>query len=617
MSQLHAPTVMRQWQRQVIVSMLICLSAFAATLEGTPQIADWIEWISIWFGGCLVGLPCLLAMWAALSSPPLGSRLPLALGLAAILGLIGAWCQRQDPAQAEVTKSLEWLAQIVGGVAILAALLTVLRWRFGWQVHLTHEASQCSMAPSQFGIRRMFAWTAVVAIILALARWLDSRPIAGSEPSDWGSLIQESLFLAVVLALWLPAAVAAAGLILGCGNRRKFAGWMIVWTLLATSIGCGVLINGNNETTEAAVTIASFELGLFGVCAGCLLILRGCGYRLTRSVDVNDHLSGRFPRNRFALLLTAQLLVAVGLCWPAAEIAQIRRDAARYWEITQELKHSGVEIDNGQVALYLPANQPLSSATIRRLQEYSGFANVRHLDLLGRQTTDALLGEIAKLHDLEILSAEGSGISDEGLARVCELKRLQHLRLNRTRITDDGLAALRQLPLLESLDMSGTPIRTLKDLKIYIAGPHDAESPPVNQTQITDAGVARLCELKQLKILRLTESRLTDAGLAALCMLPNLEHLDLARTPITDAGLPALLDARKLLCLGLHGTRVSATGLAALNCHPTLHLIYLPNAANSKEAVLAFQRASPRAGWTLHEAMLFSGASGVRVARQP
>ena len=57
------------------------------------------------------------------------------------------------------------------------------------------------------------------------------------------------------------------------------------------------------------------------------------------------------------------------------------------------------------------------------------------------------------------------------------------------------------------------------------------------RTEVTDAGLAQLEELTQLRYLDLTRTEVTDAGLIHLKGLINLQTLELARTNVTDAGV--------------------------------------------------------------------------------
>ena len=61
--------------------------------------------------------------------------------------------------------------------------------------------------------------------------------------------------------------------------------------------------------------------------------------------------------------------------------------------------------------------------------------------------------------------------------------------------------------------------------------------PPTECGEITDAGLARVAALTQLKVLVMWGTNVTDDGLANLARLKQLENLSIDSTHVTDAGL--------------------------------------------------------------------------------
>ena len=94
-------------------------------------------------------------------------------------------------------------------------------------------------------------------------------------------------------------------------------------------------------------------------------------------------------------------------------------------------------------------------------------------------------------------------------------RKVQIVDLRNTQVTDAGLAQLKRLTNLKTLGLSWT--------------------------QVTDAGLVHLEELTGLESLGLSWTRVTDAGLVHLKELPNLDTLWLKNTRVTDAGLVHLL----------------------------------------------------------------------------
>ena len=92
---------------------------------------------------------------------------------------------------------------------------------------------------------------------------------------------------------------------------------------------------------------------------------------------------------------------------------------------------------------------------------------------------------------------EWGQVSDADLAEFVQaLPRLRELGLDQTEVTDLGLAKLKRLPHLTRLSLNGT--------------------------KVTDAGLDHLDGLKQLRELLLTDTKVTDEGVAKLQQaLPN------------------------------------------------------------------------------------------------
>lgn len=86
----------------------------------------------------------------------------------------------------------------------------------------------------------------------------------------------------------------------------------------------------------------------------------------------------------------------------------------------------------------------------------------------------------------------------------------------------------------------------------------------LQNTQITDAGLAHLGGFTTLQILDLDNTHVTDAGLEHLRGLTNLRLLYLFNTRVTDAGLAHLRGLTVLQELSLYNTQVTDAGVAEL-----------------------------------------------------
>ena len=99
-------------------------------------------------------------------------------------------------------------------------------------------------------------------------------------------------------------------------------------------------------------------------------------------------------------------------------------------------------------------------------KELEGLAKVTSLALMGK-ITDAGLGPLWALTNLETLDLDGTKITDAGLVHLKGLSKLKRLELYSTKITDAGLVHLKGLTKLELLYLKETEITDagVKDLK--------------------------------------------------------------------------------------------------------------------------------------------------------
>lgn len=121
--------------------------------------------------------------------------------------------------------------------------------------------------------------------------------------------------------------------------------------------------------------------------------------------------------------------------------------------------------------------------------------NLRVLTLGGTQVDDGILGNVAKLEQLEHLTPSAL-VTDEGLPLLARLKGLKLISLNYTKVTDAGVIAMPEWPQLQSLWLDHLPL--------------------------TDAVVPVLAKRKQLTYLNVQDTKITADGIARLQnSLPN------------------------------------------------------------------------------------------------
>lgn len=108
------------------------------------------------------------------------------------------------------------------------------------------------------------------------------------------------------------------------------------------------------------------------------------------------------------------------------------------------------------------------------------------------------------------------------------------------------------------------------------------------RTKVTDAGLAKIAGMKELKELHLEGTSIGDAGLDHLKGLTSLEYLNLYNTKVTDAGIAKLASLSKLKALYLWQSGVTKAGVAALKAKlPGAHINHGWSAEDDAKPVAA------------------------------
>jgi hypothetical protein len=131
-----------------------------------------------------------------------------------------------------------------------------------------------------------------------------------------------------------------------------------------------------------------------------------------------------------------------------------------------------------------------------------------------------------------------SFISDRDLERVGRLAAIRHINISgNSEVTDTGLQRLSQLKDLEYLD--------------------------IGFTSITDTGLTHLAKLTKLRSLLLNGlgEALTDKGLTTLRSLPQLEELRINSANVTDKSVATILGFKALKSLDISHTRITEEGV--------------------------------------------------------
>lgn len=174
----------------------------------------------------------------------------------------------------------------------------------------------------------------------------------------------------------------------------------------------------------------------------------------------------------------------------------------------------------------------------------------------------AAISDLAAIRQPYSLHAQGMAFSDRHLAALAREPFLHDLVLEETSVTDDGLAVLTPHAGLESIRLTGTPIRG-PGLASLARLPRLFEL-SLGRTRVDDASLAHLAGMRPLVRLDLYRTPITDAGAVSLARIPNLNRLYVDRTAIGDQTLLALAKKQRVwMSLSLRYTRITSSGLAA------------------------------------------------------
>lgn len=124
--------------------------------------------------------------------------------------------------------------------------------------------------------------------------------------------------------------------------------------------------------------------------------------------------------------------------------------------------------------------------------------------------------------------------------------------------------------------------------------------------EFTDAGLDAVAPIAdKIASLDIARSKVTDAGLAKVAAMKNLKELHLEGTTIGDAGLDHLKGLAELEYLNLYGTKVTDAGVAKLAGLGKLKALYLWQSGVTKAGVAALKAKLPKThinnGWTAED----------------
>ncbi len=176
------------------------------------------------------------------------------------------------------------------------------------------------------------------------------------------------------------------------------------------------------------------------------------------------------------------------------------------------------------------------------LPHLSKFPHLKSLTLAGGQVTDEALRRISQLSELRTISLQDARLASPGsFALLAKLPCLRTLELTNTRLDDSTLTQLTSLPMLEELSITGRSLLTEQSLAI----------------------AGRMVQLRSLSI-ELPHRLLTREDLVGLRSLQGLKRLTLRCAEFSDAALAEIQPLRNLRLLALGDSRVSLEAVTAL-----------------------------------------------------
>ncbi|MGH7135374.1 MAG: hypothetical protein ACREHD_06510, partial [Pirellulales bacterium] len=328
--------------------------------------------------------------------------------------------------------------------------------------------------------------------------------------------------------------------------------------------------------------LAFVLLGALVSSGGSLLVIRACGYRLVRKAlavplesEAISHLAPSVS-TRWSFIVTASSLVML-----LAILAALTPARLKLWrEIAEQRSWSEIGLSpllaGGQPIRLVAVNGADARIDDMAIARINGCVQLRELDLLGASVTDDTLEQLAAFPSLMKLSLLGAKVDDEGLRHLGKFRNLSRLDLRMSGITDDGLIALAGLRSLAEIDIEHTRVtaegvawlrQTRPGLRVR-ATTNDASlgriatfyrrrqtrlsrdrAPlpllrlPAIGPDVTDAGVALLRGMTQIRELDLTDTRVTDASVDSLATLSGLKQLALRGTQVSDGGVERLQQA--------------------------------------------------------------------------
>jgi hypothetical protein len=229
---------------------------------------------------------------------------------------------------------------------------------------------------------------------------------------------------------------------------------------------------------------------------------------------------------------------------------------------------------------------PPGPSFLRRIFGEDAFANVKYVSLYSETNTirDEDLIVLRELPKVDQLYLWSPGITDRGMKIVAENRNLQQLSLVDVNISGDGLMLFGKNERLESLYLHAASIDDSTISGIETQG--SVRCLILRKTGLTDAGLASVARLLQLRELNLCEnSGFTGKGLESVAKLTNLKSLYLLGNSGMVDGFEHLKGLTKLKLLWIYAPSFDDGCAEILRNLKELQVLKLPGAAMSDQGV--------------------------------
>jgi len=259
--------------------VIVCqLAALGLGYSGSTNDALWALLI-----GAMFGQIALLAVWTAWGPFPLFWRLPSGIFLAAwlstsylIVAGFSAGLRQRGLSTEEFAFTLVFLAQWLVVQIPLWAKRIGFGWRLGWRDEPNPDNARREL---QFGIRQLFVWTTVVALLLGICRLV----LPQLDVSNASGLSAETVAIFVILLA--ANSLLAMPIVWAAFARTR----LLLWWAIAGA--CAVVLTVAEMVAyyffvfraDDVVIFVLMNLIQFTATSVSLLLLRTVGFRLVQS----------------------------------------------------------------------------------------------------------------------------------------------------------------------------------------------------------------------------------------------------------------------------------------------------------------------------------------------